>query len=49
MALRMLTNLKSVYRRSGDERSLRTVMLLRETFLGGSEREEFARLMRATN
>lgn len=49
MAMRMLTNLKSVYRRHGDDRSLRTVMLLRRTFLGDGEREEFARLMRATN
>lgn len=49
MALRMLTNLKSAYRRSGDDRSLRTVMLLRRTFLGDGERDEFARLMRPTN
>lgn len=49
MALRMLTNLKSAYRRAGDDRSLRTVMLLRRTYLGDREREEFARLMRATN
>lgn len=49
MALRMLTNLKSAYRRSGDDRSLRTVMLLRQTFLGDDEREEFARLMRPMN
>jgi regulator of sirC expression with transglutaminase-like and TPR domain len=49
MALRMLTNLKSAYRRMGDERSLRTVMLLRRTFLGDAEREEFARMMRARN
>lgn len=49
MALRMLTNLKSAYRRAGDDRSLRTVMLLRRTFLGDGEREEFARLMRPTN
>ncbi len=49
MALRMLTNLKSVFRRAGDDRSLRTVMLLRRTFLGDGERLEFARLMRGTN
>ena len=49
MAMRMLTNLKSIYRRSGMDRSLRTVMLLRRTYLGDGEREEFARLMRPTN
>lgn len=49
MALRMLTNLKSIYRRNGDDHSLRTVMLLRRTFVGDGERLEFARLMRATN
>lgn len=49
ITLRTLTNLKSVFRRTGEVRSLRRVMLLRRTFLGDAERGEFARMMAPTN
>jgi regulator of sirC expression with transglutaminase-like and TPR domain len=48
---RMLNNLKSIYRRSGEIGKLRKVMIARSQFsaLGADERSEFARLMRDTN
>jgi len=49
MALRMLTNLKSQFRRTGDIRSLQITMQLRRHLVGPHEESEFAKLMRETN
>ena len=48
---RLLNNLKSIYRRSGDVGRLKKVMIARSRFpdLGTGESAEFARLMRDTN
>lgn len=48
---RMLNNLKSIYRRSGDLLRLKKVMIARSRFpnLGIAEGREFARLMRDAN
>jgi hypothetical protein len=51
MVIRVLSNLKSIYRRRSDSSNLRWVMRLRSVIpeIAASETVEFAQLMRGSN